>query len=125
MSEQERRASERRTAERLERNAASKGKAEHDREPWTQYEDEFLAEMWGEPGSASHTEEELAGIAEALGRTIEACRERFYKVRRASSVTYTTRTSVERKGYRETVTNTVERKRPEWMDEEGLPDWYV
>ncbi|HXJ66210.1 MAG TPA: SANT/Myb-like DNA-binding domain-containing protein [Actinomycetota bacterium] len=110
---------------RLARNDESRNKAEHHAEPWSQYEDEFLAEMWGEPGSATHTEGNLAEIAEALGRTIEACRERYYKVRRATTVTYTTRTRTERAGYSEEVTTTVERKRPAWMDEEGLPDWYV
>lgn len=108
-------------AARLQRNAESKAQAEHDRDPWTQYEDEFLQEMW----TATHTEEELAGIAEALGRTIEACRQRYHLVRRAEAITYSTRTVTERKGQTETRETTTEKRRPSWMDEEGLPSWYV
>jgi hypothetical protein len=120
-TEGERRAQQRSTAKRLDRNAASKAQAEHDREPWTQYEDELVQELWTE----NHTEAELAEIAETLGRTIEACRERYYKVRRAEVITYSTRTVTERKGQTETRETTVEKKRPAWMDEEALPDWYV
>lgn len=69
--------------DRLKRNAESLGKAEHHREPWSTDELEWLKEWDG-------TEPLLAEIAELLGRTIEACREQFYKSRRAGwSVTQT------------------------------------
>lgn len=63
-------------AERHRRNAASKAWADHDGEPWSGDEDTFLTTQW-EGG-----EDELATIAELLGRTIEACRQRFYLARR-------------------------------------------
>ncbi len=110
-----------RNADRLRRNAESKELAENDGQPWTQYEDAFLQEFYHE----SHTDEALAEVAEALGRTIEAARQRYFVVRRAESITYTTSTRTERKGQTETRTTTVERRRPAWMDEEGLPSWYV
>lgn len=70
--------------ERLRRNAASKAKAEHDREPWSADELDWL-HSWT-PGDEGY----LAELAELLGRTIEACREKFYKSRRAGfSVSYT------------------------------------
>lgn len=110
-----------RNEDRLERNADSTRWADHHRQPWTEYEDEFLQELWTD----SHTEQALVEIAEALGRTIEACRERYYKVRRAEAVTYTTRTVTERRGQTETRETKVEKRRPAWMDEEDLPEWYV
>jgi hypothetical protein len=62
--------------ERLRRNEESKTKAEHDGEPWSGEELEQLVEYW------DGTEETLADIAEILGRTIEACRQRYYETRR-------------------------------------------
>jgi hypothetical protein len=68
--------------ERLARNEESKSKAEHDREPWSTDEVEFLLEFFkdakGEP-------EHEAEVAECLGRTIEACRQRFYEALRGRS----------------------------------------
>lgn len=62
------------TEERLRRNAESKCYASHDGEPWSSDELDVLM-VW------SGSEEELAACAELLGRTIEACRQRFYEVR--------------------------------------------
>ena len=105
------------------KNDASRNRAEHHAEPWTEYDDEVLQDMW----TARHTEEELAEIAEALGRTIEACRQRYYVVRRAERVQYHSRTTTTGRGREEQVTSEVtRRRRPDWMDddEEGSP-WYV
>ncbi len=63
-------------AERLRRNAESKEHAEHDGEPWSSDELEQLHGYW------DGTEDTLAEIAELLGRTIEACRQRYYETRR-------------------------------------------
>lgn len=65
--------------ERLRRNAESKAWAEHDGEPWSGDELSFLLEWEG-------GEADLAAAAELLGRTIEACRQRFYEARRGLSV---------------------------------------
>jgi hypothetical protein len=65
-----------RDSERLRRNAESKETAEHDGEPWSSEELEQLIGYW------DGTEETLAEIAELLGRTIEACRQRFYETQR-------------------------------------------
>lgn len=62
-------------AERLRRNALSKLRAEHDGETWADDDLEWL-ESW------DGSEEYLAELSELLGRTIEACREQFYKRRR-------------------------------------------
>ena len=70
---------------RLARHAASKAKAENDGQPWGSDELDVLR-MW------DGSEAELAAVAELLGRTIEACRERFYKDRRGYQVTRTTTT---------------------------------
>lgn len=85
--------------ERLRRNAESKAQAEHDREPWSSEELEWLATWDG-------TEGYLRELAELLGRTIEACRERFYKCRRAgtwteSTTTTTTTTTTTYRGWTE------------------------
>jgi hypothetical protein len=64
--------STRRYEERAARNDGSRNRAEHYREPWTNDEDAFLREEW------DGTEETLETIAELLGRTIEACRQRYY-----------------------------------------------
>jgi len=75
--------------DRLERNAASKAKAENDGQPWGSDELDVLR-MW------DGSEGELAAVAELLGRTIEACRERFYKDRRGYQVTRTTEVRITR-----------------------------
>ena len=56
-------------------NAESKLTAEHDGEVWEAYEVELLEEGWGE--------ETVVEIAELLGRTIEACRQKHYDLRQA------------------------------------------
>jgi hypothetical protein len=62
-------------ADRLDRNDESRNYATHHREEWSVDEHEFLMD-W------DRSDEELAIIAECLGRTIEACRERYYKAKR-------------------------------------------
>ena len=56
-------------------NEASRNEAVHDREPWLDYEDDLLITWTG-------NEEELRVAASLLGRTVEACRQRFYTIRR-------------------------------------------
>jgi hypothetical protein len=90
-------------SDRLSRNAASKAKAEHDGEPWSNEELDWLR-SWD--GSAEYLEE----LAELLGRTIEACREQFYKDRRRGQTTRVTVT--------ETTTRTVTVYRG-WKEEDG------
>lgn len=60
--------------ERLRRNSESLAHAEHHAQGWLLHEVEILMEWDG-------TEEELADLAELLGRTIEACRQRYYETR--------------------------------------------
>jgi hypothetical protein len=82
---------------RLRRNAESKSMADNDREQWTVEEVEFLMSFFVDAKGDDHEEAE---VAHALGRTIEACRQRFYEVRsgkrhvlarrRTSSTTTTT-----------------------------------
>ena len=88
--------------ERLRRNLESKAVAEHDREPWTVDELAFLLSEF--PDAKGKPDEEMA-LAELLGRTIEACRQRFYDTvsgRKPSSVvrktTTTTTTTTEYRG---------------------------
>jgi len=74
-------------SDRLRRNAASKAQAINDGQEWSAEELEWLY-SWD--GSASYLEE----LAELLGRTIEACREKFYKSRRTGvTVTRTVTTT--------------------------------
>ena len=54
-------------------NDESRAKAEHHQELWGEWEVELLEEGWGE-GTAT------AEIAELLGRTIEACRQKHYEL---------------------------------------------
>ena len=61
-----------RYAERQVLNDLSRNTAEHYAEPWSAEEVDFLREFW------DGTDETLAEIAEALGRTIEACRQKHY-----------------------------------------------
>jgi hypothetical protein len=72
-------------SKRLRRNAASKATAINDGQEWSAEELDWLNSWDGTP-------EYLEELAELLGRTIEACRERFYKARRGQ-VTRTTRTT--------------------------------
>ena len=66
-------------ADRLALNAETVANATHHREPWSTDEIEFLFEFWPDAVGDSSEERE---VAEALGRTIEACRQRFYEARR-------------------------------------------
>lgn len=62
-------------SDRQRKNEQSKTTADHDREEWTGLEDEVVL-LW------SGEETELDDLAEMLGRTREAVRQRFYVVRR-------------------------------------------
>ena len=93
-----------RDAARLARNAASKASAEHDTEPWTAEQLDWLQSWDG-------TEAYLAELAELLGRTIEACRQQYHVRNRSGSWTTTTTTTFTR------TTTTTYRG---WM--EGDPD---
>jgi hypothetical protein len=70
-------------AARAAKNEASRDRAEHHWEPWSATELELLADWDGS------SEDELAAVAELLGRTIEACRQKFY-VSRKQGFTMTT-----------------------------------
>ena len=115
-------ASERRAA-----NERSRNEAESHGEPWTQYEDDLLVEFWiGVPAA----ERDEAEVARMLGRTIVACAVRAsnithnrvstYRVRRTRKVTRTAEGTTT-----EETLEVTRKQRPAWMDEEGLPDWYV
>lgn len=97
---------------RLEKNEASKNHAEHYREPWLDHEVELLLQWDG-------SDSELSDLAELLGRTREACRQRYYESRSGRSRTVHTRTSV---------TVTRESTVTHWSaedDDEWRSDWYV
>lgn len=63
-------------APRREANEQSLTTAEHHREIWEQHEIELLEECFGE--------ETIEEIAETLGRTIEACRQKHYSLEEAA-----------------------------------------
>lgn len=65
-------------AKRLERNDKSRPKAEHNAEPWSQDEIDFLMIEFAQAKGCPADE---GTVAECLGRTIEACRQRFYQER--------------------------------------------
>jgi hypothetical protein len=92
---------------RRDRNHSSKLYAEHDTEPWS-CEEEALLTQW------DGTEDELILTAEVLGRTIEACRQRYYEVRRRGTFTSFTKTTTT------TTTSCTWRDADDWN-----PDWYV
>ena len=73
--------------ERLARNTESKAQADHDGELWSADEVALLL-TW------DRSDAELTVMGEVLGRTREACRERFYlELRRpVKTVTRTTKT---------------------------------
>lgn len=73
--------------ERLRRNAESKLYAENDGQPWSSEEVEELVGYW------DGTDETLAEIAEMLGRTIEACRQRYYDTLRIGHIRIETTTT--------------------------------
>lgn len=83
--------------ERLARNDESRNRADKHREPWSGEELEFLLEFWQDPTTSE------AEVAETLGRTIEACRQRFYETlhgrpvaERTTTTTATTTTTTTR-----------------------------
>jgi len=64
---------------RQEANDASRVRAEHHAEVWEAHEVELLEEGW------SADEATLPEIAELLGRTIEACRQKHYSLSEAAA----------------------------------------
>lgn len=60
--------------ERRKVNEESRNKAEHHEQPWAEEEVVFLEENW------SNDEEDLIALAELLGRTVEACRQKHYTI---------------------------------------------
>lgn len=78
-------------AERAARNDESRTTADHHAEPWSGDEDDFLKAEW------DNTDATLAVIAELLGRTIEACRQRYYIVQRGHVRTETTITVTQKR----------------------------
>ena len=72
--------------ERLAKNAESKAHAINDTLPWTAEELEWLQSWDG-------TEAYLEELAELLGRTIEACRQKYHTSRRIGFRVTSTRTT--------------------------------
>lgn len=65
-------------SEREQRNSESANHATHHAEPWDGEEVTFLLAFFADAKGDRDAEAE---VAEALGRTIEACRQMFYEVR--------------------------------------------
>ncbi len=65
-------------ADRAARNDSSRNHADNFRAEWTKDDIDFLMTFFDEAKGDPALEAE---VAEALGRTIEACRQRFYEVR--------------------------------------------
>jgi len=93
---------------RLAANAASKDFAENDGLPWGQDEIDLLL-TW------DRSDDELTEMAMILGRTREACRQRFYAELRGE-VTITERTTVTER--------TVTYRYSNW-DPEDVSPWYT
>lgn len=86
--------------ERAERNDKSRNEAEHHREEWTADENDFLRAFMPDALAADYHGDptELDEVARCLGRTREACRQRYYilknpKTRTVSRKTTTTTTT--------------------------------
>lgn len=94
-------------AAREVRNDLSRRHADNHHQPWSDEEIETLM-TW----SDLHSEEYLALIAEELGRTIEACRQRYYEITWGHTDT--------RQRYAE-----APRENVRWVDDDEWPDWYV
>lgn len=80
---------------RKDYNEQSRNKAGHFREEWSHDEISFLLQEF--PAASGKPDEE-AVVAEILGRTIEACRQRFYVERRGEGKVVS---------FKETITTTV------------------
>lgn len=65
---------------RKERNERSRNKADQHKQIWDENEIEMLLEFWGDP------EVTIEQLAEELGRTVEACRQRYYEWQRAQTL---------------------------------------
>lgn len=90
-------------------NDESKTHAENDRQIWGADEIAVLMD-W------DRSDDELDALAELLGRTREACRERYYQVLRGGGQVSET--------IRVTHTNTTEYHVSRWADADEWGDWY-
>jgi hypothetical protein len=104
--------------DRKAQNEASRNRAENFREEWTATEHEVVL-LW------DGTEDTLTELAEMLGRTREACRQRFYELRSGKRPV-----SPDARRSPRAVTRTVTRTetvttRVQWADDDEWPDWYV
>lgn len=99
--------------ERQVPNEMSKRSATHNREPWSQDDDEMLLEFWLLVTPCTRDE---ADIAAALGRTIEACRNRAHHLRVVFGIDAKFTTEVEVSPSRLVA----------WDDDDpNAPTWYV
>lgn len=96
---------------RREVNDSSRNQATHHTEPWLAYELETLM-LW------DGSESELRDLAELLGRTIEACRQRYYVARRGESSVVVERTTT-------TTTTTTSVRWSSDDDAEWPEEWYT
>lgn len=80
-------------AERLRRNSLSSIHAVNAGEPWDDEDVEALMVLW------DGTEDTLAEIAEMLGRTIEACRQRYFNVLAGRTRNSTPKTPLHQSGW--------------------------
>jgi len=67
------------TRARTERNDESRARADQHQQPWSENELELLLEIWDE--GIPSIEDQIA-LAELLGRTVEACRQKLYETRK-------------------------------------------
>lgn len=88
------------TPDPRDRNNRSLETAEHYRQPWCQYEDELLLEGFGH--------EPIALIAEALGRTVDACHDRYYRLTSGAAASRADRQHTSVRYTRTTTTTTTE-----------------
>lgn len=110
-------------SDRWKRNEDSRRFATKDGQSWSDDDDMDILENWILCGPAARDE---PSVARRLGRTIEACRNRAHMIRVELGIaedrddyvtTTTTKTTT-------TTTETTITRRPAWMDEDSLPDWY-
>lgn len=64
---------------RHERNELSRNKADAHKTLWSEAELEMLLEFWGDP------EVTIEQLAAEVGRTVEACRQRYYEWQRGQT----------------------------------------
>lgn len=75
-------------SERQQLNERSRNEAKHYMEPWSADEVELLESEW------TTKEEDLVALANLLGRTVEACRQKHYDLKK-NRATVTAKTSLQ------------------------------